>query len=87
MGGNSGTCPLDYYDVNLPTFSGGLVFLASCILWPITLVVVLLIFSVKFITYIITLNNNAIPRFIRFIFAWPFYLVSYMFGNKVVVEK
>lgn len=87
MGGNAGTCPLDFYEVELPSVLGSVMFLLACLLWPLSLVILTIVGIIKLFDYLATSENHAIPRFIRFIFAWPFYVLMDALGQNVDVDR
>ena len=75
MGGNSGGRPLFYYKVDMPTMSQAIMYVIGMLLWPITIMALVIIGIIGFGIYIMESKNRVFPRIVKWVFGWPLLLI------------
>ena len=75
MGGNAGGQPLFYYRVDMPTMPQAIMYAIGMLLWPLTLMALVIMGFVGLGAYIMESKNQVFPRIIKWVFGWPLLLI------------
>lgn len=84
MGGNAGGQPLFYYKVDMPTMPQAIMYVIGMLLWPLTLIALVVAGIVRLVDYIMESRNQVFPRIIKWVFGWPLFLILGVCGGNSV---